>query len=157
MNIILKFLFASFVVGFLTSVNECSAQFLSLSGADISLTIRAPLAAGLDPRSDTDASSRLTWFFAPRGRTKIVVSTVAPSQDFRLFVQAINVLGGDARPEIQLLNGMSPRDFVRNVTSYWWILGRTDVSYRAEAPAILGNSNSKGNDQHTVVYTWVAQ
>lgn len=158
MNFLLKILFASFVLGFLTfTPNECAGQILRLTGGDVRLTVSAPLAAGLDPRPDTDSGSRLMWLFPPIQQSKIVVRTIAPGQDFQLFVEAVSVSGALAQPEVELINGAPAMDLLRNVSSYTFIVGRATLSYRAEAPASRGNSIARGNDQHTVVYTWVSQ
>lgn len=158
MKIVLKFLFASLVIGFLVSdVSECSAQRLHLTGGTVRLTIGAPLAPGLNPQSDSISKNRLMWLFPSRRPNKIVVSTVAPGQDFFLFVQATNVRGGLAQSEVELVTGMVPQDFIRNISGRTSMVGRATLTYRAEAPAASGNSVSAGTERHTVTYTLVAQ
>ena len=109
----------------------------------------------MDFQPDTDDRTRLMWFFPPARPSKIVVSTVAPGQDFQLFVEATSIIGGNPQPEVQLINGMAPQDFIRDVSGIFRLVGRANLSYRAESSA-SGNSGS-GTDVHTVVYTWIDQ
>ena len=142
--------------GSLMVTPSAEAQFLFVSGGQTQLRVRPPLLAGLDLRPDEDASTRLLWLFGPRRVSKIVVSTVAPGQSFRLFTEPRSVLQGTAMPEMQLIDGAPSQDFIRNIPRRTFI-GAARVYFRAEAPAALGNSQLNGNDNHTVYFTWTAQ
>ncbi len=136
--------------------SSAQAQILFATGGRTQLTIQPPAFAGLDPTPDEDVSARLLWLFAPIQTSKIVASTVAPGQSFKLFAEARDVTTGNAAPEIELIDGAPPMDFIRNITRQS-LIGWSRIYYRAEAPASSGNSNLHGDDNHTVYFTWTAQ
>ena len=144
------------VVAISAMARPTHAQFLFVSGGVTRLTIQPPLLPGTDPRPDEDNNTRMLWLFSPNRTSKIVVSTVAPGQSFRLFVEAQDVVLGAGAPEVELRDGARPRDFIRNIAPRS-IFGGARIYFRAEAPAILGNSRRHGNDNHTVYFTWTAQ
>ncbi len=140
----------------LITQGDASAQFMILTGGDITLTLGLPTVPGGDPAPVTNASRRLIWLFPPNGVSKIVVSTAIISQSFELYVTPTAIRNGTAMPTVQLTQGMSPVDFIRDIGRRPWF-GRATLSYRAEAPAETGSTNNQGTDVHTVIYTWIAQ
>ena len=137
--------------------DDARAQFVILTGGDITLTLGPPAVPGGDPTPATNASRRLIWLQIPRqGTFKILVSTLISSQSFDLYVTATNVRNGTPAPTVQLTQGMAPTDFVTNVSRLRPISLAT-LLYRAEAPAETGSSATQGNDVHTVVYTFTSQ
>ncbi len=153
------FIISGIIAGFvfLTNPDTSYSQRLRMNGGNVTLTIGAPLAAGLDPEPAFDSRTRLRWNQLPFLQTKIIVSSQVISQSFELYVQATNIRGGFAAPEVQLTEGMLPQDFVIGISRLLRPNGSADLSYRAEAPAELGNSSANGNDVHTVIYTWTVQ
>lgn len=145
-----------FGVTLLTYPTDVHCQILRVTGGNVELELDPPPAAGLDPVPATDQRTRLRWIRIPLLPTKVVVSTVISGQAFQLFVSAASITGGTAAPEVELTEGMLPQDFIVNISRIRPV-GQARLSYRAEAPAELGNSATHGDDVHTVIYTWTSQ
>ena len=144
-----------FVVG---TTQNSAAQRLNLPGSDLTLTLGPPLVPGGDPQPVTDSSRRLMWLQLPRsGVYKVMVSTGIVSQSFQLFVTPTAVRNGTPGPTVELVEGMTPVDFVTDIARRPRPNGRATLLYRAEAPAESGSTNSQGSDVHTVIYIFTAQ
>lgn len=137
-------------------VSPAAAQFLLVTGGPTRLQVGPPAVAGADPQPDEDESTRLLWLFAPRQTSKITIATVSPGQSFLLYAEARNVGSATAMPEVLLSDGNRSQDFIRDIRRNM-LIGWATVYFRAEAPASLGNSALRGNDEHTVFFTMTEQ
>ncbi len=140
------------------------AQTLSFSSGGGPLTLSITTAtAGSDPVEATDNSTEVTWDSEGAGTGKITVSTSCASQAFGLYVTlTVTSWGsgttGTEQSEIQLSDGMLDADIFRDIpTTAPARQGTATLTYRATATAAQGNSNEDGDDNHTVIYTIVAQ
>ncbi len=131
-------------------------------GGPITLTIESAV-AGSEPLDATDKSTEIYWdtnFGVP---AKLTVTTIAPGQNFDLFlllsVPDQGLAGqGFVQPEIQLTDGMFDTDILTAIPST--LPGRQGfgiLEYRATATVADGNSTEHGDDSHIVTFTLLAQ
>ena len=131
-------------------------------GGPISLTIESAV-AGSEPIDATDNSTEIYWdahFGVP---AKLTVTTIAPGQDFNLFLLlSVPDQGaaaqGVVQPEIQLIDGMLDTDLLTGIPPS--LPGRQGfgiLEYRASATVADGNSTEHGDDSHIVTFTLLAQ
>lgn len=146
------------------SARGVAAQELRFNsgGGPISLTIESAV-AGSEPLDATDNSTEIYWdanFGVP---AKLTVTTIAPGQNFNLYLLlSIPDQGlaaqGVVQPEIQLIDGMLDTDILTAIPST--LPGRQGfgiLEYRATATVADGNSTEHGDDSHIVTFTLLAQ
>lgn len=156
-----RFILMLFLSSILFDANAQRLEFVS-GGGPITLQISdAP--AGSEPVDATDAGTRIFWDADLGTAAKLVVSTIAPSQHFRLFVELrVTSYGSgsvaDMNPEVELVDGMFDEDLLTNIqpgpSSQQ---GTGTLVYRASARVGDGNSMIHGDDTHTITYTLLAQ
>lgn len=146
------------------SARSVAAQELRFNsgGGPISLTIESAI-AGSEPLDATDNSTEIYWdanFGVP---AKLTVTTIAPGQNFNLFLllsvpdQGL-AAQGVVQPELQLIDGMLDTDILTAIPST--LPGRQGfgiLEYRASATVADGNSTEHGDDSHIVTFTLLAQ
>lgn len=145
-------------------LRPASAQELRFNsgGGPITLTIESAV-AGSEPLAATDNTSEIYWdanFGVP---AKLTVTTIAPGQNFNLFLLlSVPEQGlaaqGVVQPEIQLSDGMLDMDIMTAIPST--LPGRQGfgiLEYRATATVADGNSTVHGDDSHIVTFTLLAQ
>jgi len=131
-------------------------------GGPITLTILSAV-AGSEPVDASDNSSEIYWdanFGVP---AKMTVTTIAPGQNFDLFLLlSVPDQGaaaqGVVQPEIQLIDGMLDTDLMTGIPST--LPGRQGfgiLEYRAAATVSDGTSSELGDDSHIVTITLLAQ
>ena len=127
---------------------------LSVRGGNPTLTITTA-APGSQPTAVTDVTTQLRY--REQGViTKITVSTSCPGQKFTLKALAVSPQRGVPAPEVTLVDGMPPADFIQDIPT--GNRNRTStVQYTASATFAEGNSGEVFPDVHTVTYTLVAQ
>jgi len=148
----------------ISAVQVAEAQRLEFvsGGGPITLEISdAP--AGAEPVDATDAGTAIFWDADLGTAAKLVVSTISPSQHFRLFV-ALRVTSygsgsvADMNPEVELVDGMFDADLLTNIQpGPRSQQGTGTLQYRASARVGDGNSTIHGDDTHTITYTLLAQ
>ena len=152
-----------FLVGLRTPASTYAQEFrFDTGGTPITLNVQTAT-AGSEPNDATDSSTQIYWdanFGVP---AKVTVTTLAPGQSFRLFLQ-LNVPGqglagqGIAQPEIELIDGMLDTDLFTDIPHT--LPGRQGIGtlqYRATATVADGNSNEHSDDSHFVTFTLLAQ
>ncbi len=131
-------------------------------GGPLTLTVQSAT-AGSEPVDALDNSSEIFWdanFGVP---AKMTVSTIAPGQNFDLYlllsVPSQGAGGqGVVQPEVQLIDGMLDTDLLTGIPST--LPGRQGfgtLEYRASATVSDGNSTELGDDSHIVTFTLLAQ
>jgi len=159
---LLRYILAVIITGtYATSVDAQRLEFLT-GGGPITLEIsEAP--PGGEPVDATDAGTRIFWDANLGVPAKLVVSTMATSQHFRLFVELQVTSYGtgsmvDMHPEVELVDGMFDEDILTNILPGSRSQQGTGLlRYRASARVADGNSQTHGDDTHTVTYTLLAQ
>lgn len=148
----------------LPTAQRTGAQELRFNsgGGPITLDIQSA-SAGSEPVDATDNSTEIYWdanFGAP---SKMTVSTLAPGQNFNLYLLlSVPDQGaaaqGVVQPEVQLIDGMLDTDLMTGIPST--LPGRQGfgiLEYRASATVSDGTSTELGDDSHTVTITLLAQ
>lgn len=123
------------------------------SGQAIFLRGRTQVDLVIDPVREptvTDASAKLIWNRLRRP-SKILVSTMAPGQQFGLSVEAERVKRGVAVGKVQLVDGMPSVELI--VDAGLKRNGQCVLKYTASATPQQGI----GQDVHTVTYTVTEQ
>ena len=118
-----------------------SAQTISLSGGNISLTFATP-AAGSDLADVVDNTScSLTWT-PGTGNPKITVKSNIGAPWVTLKVEAINISGGTSTGVVTISN--APQNLISNLSN-----GSCDLEYTASASL----SDGAGTEVYTITYT----
>ena len=133
----------------LTASAAPRAQYLALVGGPVELRLTA---ASDGTAMGSDATTWIEWegFRRPK---KITVETSAPGQAFALEVGVVGLQGGgDALPPVALVDGMGPRDLVRDIKNRKH--GSGYVQYTAIATVDGGYG---GTDDHLVTFTLTDQ
>jgi len=148
----------------LTTAHSASAQELRFNsgGGPITLDILSATAGG-EPVDATDNSTEIYWDANFGTPSKMTVSTMAPGQNFDLFLLLSvpdqgSAAQGVVQPEIQLIDGMLDTDLMTGIPST--LPGRQGfgiLEYRASATVSDGTSTELGDDSHIVTITLLAQ
>lgn len=131
-------------------------------GGPITLNIESAT-AGSEPVDATDNSTEIYWdanFGVP---AKMTVGTMAPGQNFNLFLLLSvpnqgSAAQGVVQPEVQLIDGMLDMDLMTGIPPT--LPGRQGfgtLQYRASALVSDGTSTELGDDSHIVTITLLAQ
>ncbi|MEM1269548.1 MAG: hypothetical protein AAGI08_05810 [Bacteroidota bacterium] len=94
----------------------------------------------------------LTWRVGGWWPRKILVSTTVPGQSYGLTVEGRNAERGIPTGSVELVDGMLPRDFVRDIRP-GNAQGRATLRYTATANI----TQMAGEDNHIVTYTLTYQ
>lgn len=141
-----------------------SAQELRFDSGVGGITLNIQSAtAGSEPVDAIDNSTQIYWdanFGVP---AKMTVSTIAPGQNFKLFLLLSVPSQGSAgqgvvQPEVELIDGMMDTDLMTGIPST--LPGRQGIGilqYRARATVSDGTSTELGDDSHIVTITLLAQ
>jgi hypothetical protein len=100
---------------------------------------------------DSDATTLIFWEGRQRPK-KITVETSAPGQVYGLTTELVFVLGeGMPQGTVDLVDGMFPQDYVRNIRNKKEGFGL--IRYTAR----VAPGQGAGEDVHTVIYTLTDQ